>query len=200
MGGIGIPKYQEQMRSSRQMEAKTGLGKIFIAQQAYKIKHFGYTTDLVHMGAVPEGHLIYNIGFSSTASVTLPNKTTISANSGTHNTKVICEGELGAYTKKNVTDKYVPAREKCGYVDKSGQAANDKKVPDIASANSTTKCKSDISYNTFKAIAVADLIHFPNADSVEADTDIWSINQYRQISHHKDGSKKGQNADCSGNI
>ena len=69
---ISVPSYNNYLRSSKTAEAKSSLSQIYMAEKTFFIQWRFYTHDLKVIGAMPEGELLYNAGFSNSGHDTEP--------------------------------------------------------------------------------------------------------------------------------
>jgi type IV pilus assembly protein PilA len=63
LAAIAIPNFMRFQAKSRQAEAKSNLGAIYTAIEAFRVEYGTYTTDLSVMGWLPSGSPRYNYGF-----------------------------------------------------------------------------------------------------------------------------------------
>ncbi len=66
LAAVAIPNFQRFQRKAKQSEAKAALGGISSAESAFFAQWEEYSTDLIGIGYVPDGTLIYSSGFSQT--------------------------------------------------------------------------------------------------------------------------------------
>lgn len=87
---VSLPTFKNFQRRARAMEAKTGLAAIWVAQKTFFSEYGNYYTNLEAVGYLPEGQMLYVIGFDSPGGIqptTLPSSATSDENM---NTQLIC--------------------------------------------------------------------------------------------------------------
>ena len=201
LAGVGAPKYIEHKRRTKQVEAKSTLGRIYSAQENFYSTWGTYTPNLIYLGAVPKGHVIYNAGFDPDQDASSPGlglHLPDSAKKGpnTNNLKDICGCEFGGNATANCsassgTGASSPG-EQCafGSGNKTFSSVN---LPDIDESGT---CASSITKTQFTAVAFADLINIPQKDAYSNlnELDVWTINHYKQVEHMQDGVEAGTDA------
>jgi type IV pilus assembly protein PilA len=65
LAAIAVPNFLRYQAKSRQAEAKSNLGAIYTALEAFRAEYGSYTTDLAVMGWFPAGTPRYNYGFDT---------------------------------------------------------------------------------------------------------------------------------------
>ncbi len=60
---IAVPSYVSFMCRSKQGEAKSGLGTLFVTEKTFFAEHNTFATDLVNLNWKPEGEPLYLFGF-----------------------------------------------------------------------------------------------------------------------------------------
>ena len=172
LASLSIPPYKKYIRRSKTTEAKISLSQIYQAEKTFFMQWRFYTQDLALIGVVPEGELLYNVGFESTTSSPLPHYQ--GPPPKTDQSFMSFYGLCGAKIGEGPS-------EACGFT----EAAEPPNIPKKCGKN--IDCA--VSNTKFTAAAIADLRNkIPkNPGSVEG-KDIWTINQYRQVIHFKNGT------------
>jgi len=67
LAAIAIPNYLHFQCRSKQAEAKSGLGALFISEKTFISEHNSYGTDLIYVNWQPEGAPMYLYGFNATS-------------------------------------------------------------------------------------------------------------------------------------
>ncbi len=185
--GISVVNYRKYQRSSKMTEAQTSLSQIYMAEKAFFVQWTFYTTDLYAAGAHPEGSLIYNAGFSG--NVAKPDEDqyrgpTLDGNRNNYFT--LCGKDVGddegpvkscAFKSRRLTDGFTP--------------------PDIPQSSPDATVVNTVGAKQFVAVAIADLIDIGSENTSSTDKDIWSIDQYKQVSHCQDGTSSGGENSCT---
>jgi len=155
---VAVPSYKNYLRSSKTVEAQSSLSQIYMAEKTFYLQWRFYTYDLKVIGAIPEGEMLYNAGFSSgsghdstPSAYRGPNIEPI--NSSNHHFFKVCGKTFSsspcAFKNKHNKGGFTPPSIPGGYKTKT---------------------------NTFKALAIADLIN-RNPKRGATNTDQWSINE-----------------------
>ncbi len=103
LAAIAIPNFMNYQCKAKQSEAKSSLGSIRVAQEAYFAEYDTYSTDKDAIGFATKGTGEYTItidpadgtGFTATAAATLknnPDEWTINSTGTLTNTKNACKG------------------------------------------------------------------------------------------------------------
>jgi len=70
LSAVAVPQFQKFQRKAKQAEAKANLSFIYTAEKIFLAETGTYYSNLYAIGVEPEGHSIYNTGFSGTAGTT----------------------------------------------------------------------------------------------------------------------------------
>ncbi len=170
---LSVPPYKKYLRRSKTTEAKVSLSQVYQAEKAFFMQWRFYTQDLSLIGASPEGELLYNVGFAVDNGGSLP--TYYQGPPPLTDAKVKSfYGICGADIDED--------RKGCGFV---GQ----KQPPDIPKDPIGKKEVNKVSNTEFTAAAIADLKNKKPKNINSTDKkDIWTIDQYRRVTHAKDGT------------
>ena len=184
VAGISVPNYTKMQRSSKKAEAQSSLGQVYIAEKAFFLQWRYYTVDLVRIGAIPEGPLTYNVGFSGegkgtsnngikcTGTSDKPNCGPDDYNGGwvnkeNNNFFKICGQEFG----KNVGQ--------CAFSYKKGGEDKGFEPPSIKKMLNNKQY--DAGKDNFTAGAIANLIKKDSNDCQGKECDMWSIDQFKRV-------------------
>ena len=166
---LSVPPYKKYLRRSKTTEAKVSLSQVYQAEKAFFIQWRFYTQDLSLIGAAPEGELLYNVGFAVDNKGSLPTYyqgPTPSTDESAKSFYGICGVDIDE------------DRKGCGFVGK-------KQPPDIPNDDKMNK----VSDTEFTAAAIADLKNKEPKNINSTDKkDIWTIDQYRRVTHAKNGT------------
>ena len=219
LGGVGVPKYIEHQRRTRQVEARSILGTVYSAQKNFYLTWGIYTPNLIYLGAVPQGYVRYNAGFNAAQDaaatqvangIVFPEAAkkdfgqTTSGVTQTNNLKDVCGCEFGGSSKNcssgstttsttsTSTTGTIKAGEHCAFG--NGRETFDKvDLPNIGGSSAKCGSKMPNTGKSFKAVAFADLINNTPPASAYSNLDnldVWTINQLKQVEHIQNGVKK----------
>lgn len=107
LAGIGIPQYQKFQMKARQSEVKSLLSSMYTAQKAFYAEWNQYYADFNAVGYGLDGHLGYNVGFSTTNAsgpATHPNTDYNDAPATVKNSKDFCSTRACTISKSKVTN------------------------------------------------------------------------------------------------
>lgn len=178
LSSIAIPSYRGSIRSAKTAEAKASLSQIYMAEKSFFLNWRFYTAHLTLAGALPEGELLYNAGFSagahfdpsSIANMPQNLKDKIKNEWSRNNTFWnMCGSTFGGGIVKG-----------CAFT----KSKQNNQPPSLFGNLLAEK-------NKFRAMAIADVINKTQKDPYNAtNKDVWCINQYKQIARVNDGTKK----------
>ena len=189
---ISVPNYTKMQRASKKAEAQSSLGNVYISEKAFYLQWRYYTVDLVHIGAVPEGTLTYNVGFHKEGEIT---STTSdykgpSVNVQRNSFRKICgqkfgseEGASNTSTSGTSTGGTSKDGKQCAFQYKFKKADSGYKGFEPPHIGAMPKRNEyDAKQKTFKAGAIANLIDKKDSkDCQDNECDMWSINQHKQV-------------------
>ncbi|MCY4512263.1 MAG: prepilin-type N-terminal cleavage/methylation domain-containing protein [Bdellovibrionales bacterium] len=163
LGVTGLNSYRKQRHQARTVQAQYSLSNIYAAEKNFKTQWKAYHENLYIIGAIPEGELWYDAGFTDTP-VTVPHYpwqsklTTAACNTYDQ----ICNNDCANAVKGTYTASYYG-----GFTCK---------------VKSSVKVKGQTGYGAtataFEALARAELNSL----------DEWTINEKQELTHKTDGT------------
>ena len=195
---ISIPSYKRYTRRAKTAEAKTSLGQIYIAEKSFFINHQFYIPNLEVLQIAPDGVLLYNAGFAESGHKAPPSEHYLNTlNLPTKKDKsffALCQSDFGSTGSSSGNggsgdggsgnENQPKSGESCAFQMMKRNEVEKFTPPDIPGEAVTT-------HTSFKAYAIADLIHNPPDKAKDPNgllTDIWCINQYKQVMRVADGT------------
>ena len=202
VAGISVPNYTKMKRSSKKAEAQSSLGQIYISEKAFFLQWRTYMVDLTAIGAVPEGPLTYNVGFSGAGGFFACTPGTVRTctkdgqeikyggpdfDEAKNNFYTICGKEFGEPSTStpntgSSTGPTPPTNEEanqCAFSHKKRGEYEGFEPPPIDNTTfSGIDCNA--TQKTFIACAIANLVKKDKTCGTKH-CDKWSINQFKQI-------------------
>lgn len=180
--GISIPSYKKYSRQAKTAEAQSSLSQVYMAEKSFHLQWRFYTADLIVAGAAPEGEMLYNVGFSDTATTTPPEYRGAGITAGQDNFFANCGKKFGNDPPHNWDG--------CAFKNKNNKTGFD--APDIPATVDIdgTSEPTEANDTKFLAVATGDIINKTPKKTPTTHHDCWSIDNFRQIVRIQDGTSK----------
>ena len=188
---IGIKSYNSQTNKARKAEAKKSLSFVYTAEQNFKENWGTYHENLVLVGAIPSGAYYYDIGFSKDSNIhdgvtapihgkldSYPLKDSLNFKECL-SFKQICDGGCINEALQQLADSEKPYFKVEGNCKVVGCGSNCLKTVDLNSIVANLVTKAQANESEFTAVAVGEF----------NSTDVWSINEKKQITNDNDGTQ-----------
>ena len=178
---VGIRSYQSQTNKARSAEAKHSLSFLYTAEKNFHDSWKTYHENLYTVGAIPSGSYHYDVGFGKSVSINDGTTHPVDGFLGTHpltdslnirectNFHQVCQGDCATTTQTAVG----PARS-AYFTRASCQVTGGNYVKDYSGTPT-----ADAQDNSFTALAISTI----------KNTDVWSINESKVVTHDHDGTE-----------